>query len=426
VAQSTVIREGSGSKRRVALTFDDNYSPELAVPIIQDLNRAEVPASVFLIGSATEQSPKLSELIARSPLIEVGDHTQSHPDLAGATEEALEFEIGAGSRAFRRMTGGHVSRFFRPPGGNYDRSTLRVAAQSRLPWTIEFDPGPADYTGISATRILSRLRREVHPGSILLLHFNAPHVGDMVSRLIVSLRARGYRFVTVSQLLKGDRRFFDIHPEDPFYDAVTQLSDRGIMPGFPTGDYGAWEALSREDLAAALARGLGLPQPVADSVSLSPFVDVSRSLVATDGLPPDLRTKEDAAGITAAAKAGLMYSGAGTGSGRVFWPKASVRRIDLAFAVAKAAGGWLPAPSASVRYFDVPKNVEPTLVSVVQAGFMRATPGAFKPFDPVGRAEAAVTLFRLLQIVNPNALGDTGLPDWWVGKPAPSLGNSVS
>jgi len=70
--------------------------------------------------------------------------------------------------------------------------------------------------------------------------------------------------------------------------------------------------------------------------------------------------------------------------------------------------------------------VEPTLASVVQAGFMTATPGAFKPFDPVGRAEAAVTLHRLLQIVNPAVLGEKGMPDWWRGKAAPSLGNSVS
>jgi Polysaccharide deacetylase len=110
---------GAGEDRRMnALTFDDNYKPELAEPVLRALARVQAPATVFLVGGPTRSYPEVTELIARNPLLEVGDHSATHIELVGLTRPALEAEIGAGVHAYREMTGAHASSLFRPPGGH--------------------------------------------------------------------------------------------------------------------------------------------------------------------------------------------------------------------------------------------------------------------------------------------------------------------
>ena len=239
----------------VALTFDDNYKPELAVPVLRALARVQAPATVFVVGGPTRSYPEVTELIARNPLLEVGDHSATHIELAGLTPSALAAEVGAGVAAYREMTGAHASSLFRPPGGHYDEAVLQMAGEKGFPWTVEFTPGPADYDGLAARDLLHRIvSGELTPGPLILLHFNGEHTAELVPQLVGVLRARGYKLVTVSQLIKGDDLYADVPPDDPAYSAVLALDRADVIDGYPTGDYGAWEAMSRVDLARALTR----------------------------------------------------------------------------------------------------------------------------------------------------------------------------
>ena len=150
-------------------------------------------------------------------------------------------------------------------------------------------------------------------------------------------------------------------------------------------------------------------------------------------------TAEEQAAIYAAVRAGLMQGGVDAEGQAVFWPKASVRRIDLALALAKAVERWLPpetdgdattgssdaagasdtAGGQTAAPADVPPEAREAVARVVQAGLMEAPEGAFRPLEPMARIEVARVLYRLAQVVAPQLVGQQGLPEWWGGLPAP-------
>lgn len=338
--------------------------------------------------------------------------------------------------AYREMTGAHASSLFRPPGGHYDDAVLQVAGEKGFPWNVVFTPGPADYDGLAARDLLHRIMAgELTPGPLILLHFNAEHTAELVPQLVGVLRARGYKLVTVSQLIKGDDLYADVPPDDPAYAAVLALDRADVMDGYPTGDYGAWEAMSRVDLAWALTRlleiGRGPGGAAATGASAVDFSDVA--VTGGDAVSPLHEvTAEGQAAIHAALRAGLMQGGVDSGGQAVFWPKASVRRIDLALALAKAAEGWLPPAAGDVVTgasraagdptsgpADVPPEAREAVARVVEAGLIDAPAGAFRPLEPMARIEVARVLYRLAQVTAPQLLGQQGLPEWWGGLSVP-------
>lgn len=435
---SRVVTGARDDRRMVALTFDDNYKPELAVPVLRALARVQAPATVFVVGGPTRSYPEVTRLIAGNPLLEVGDHAATHIELTGLTPAALAAEVGAGVAAYREVTGAHASSLFRPPGGHYDDAVLEMAGEKGFPWTVEFTPGPADYSGLAARDLLRGIMAgELTPGPLILLHFNAAQTAELVPQLVGVLRARGFKLVTVSQLIKGDDLYADVPPDDPAYPAVLALDRADVMNGYPTGDYGAWEAMSRVDLAWALTQLLEIAggsggQAAGATTAGAGAVDFTDVAVAGGDEVSPLRevTAGELAAVHAAVRAGLMQGGVDTGGQAVFWPKASVRRIDLALALAKAVEKWLPpaggdattgvsqaaGDSTSAGLADVPPEAREGVTRVVEVGLMDAPADALQP---MARIEVARILYRLAQVVAPQLMGQEGLPEWWGGLSVP-------
>jgi len=399
---SRVIDRGPGGRRWVALTLDDDYNPDLTLSVLRTLRLTATPATLFLTGNANLASQEIVDTIARDPLLEVADHAGHHVDLTERDTAFLKENIGGGVESYRQMTGAHTSFFFRPPGGHFNPLVLAIAAQKGFLDTVTWDSSPGDYLGPSAAAIVANIMSTIRPGRIVLLHFNAPNTANALPQLIRSIKARGYKLVTLSQLLKGSRAFYDVRPDDPAYDAVSYMSRTGLLRGFPTGDYGAMEGLSRQDLARALVLGLGLHTTEVDT-SHPTFADV---------LPPTSDTADGSGSqmarfdyIEEAVAHGLMQGGKGSDGQALFWPKATVRRIDLALAVAKAAGLPTSPPTMpgattttstiTLRFTDVPAQAQQAVAAVVAAGFMSADGDSFRPYDPESRAHAARVLLRL-------------------------------
>jgi peptidoglycan/xylan/chitin deacetylase (PgdA/CDA1 family) len=401
-ALSRLVSSGPTSRRWVTLTFDDDYNPALSLSVLRTLRLTATPATLFLIGAANLESQAIVNAIASDPLLEVGDHSLHHVELTGHDADFLQQNIGGGVETFRQMTGAHTSHFFRPPGGHSDSLVLDIAAKKGFLETVSWTYSPGDYLGISADAIVSSVMSQLRPGAIILLHFNAANTANALPTLIREIKASGYRLVTLSQLLKGSRTFYDVLPDDPAYDAITYMNRTGFLKGFPTGDYGATEGLSRQDLARALVLGLGFHTAEVDT-SHPTFTDV---------LPPSSDTAPGSGSqmahfdyIEEAVAHGLMQGGKGGGGKAMFWPTATVRRIDLALAIAKALGlpttpittfdATTTTTSTAVQFTDVPAQAQAAVAAVVAAGFMSADGDTFRPYDPESRAHAARVLQRL-------------------------------
>jgi peptidoglycan/xylan/chitin deacetylase (PgdA/CDA1 family) len=143
-----------------------------------------------------------TKLLASNPKFELGNHSWSHPDLPGLSEEIISKEILKTQNLLYRLTG-RQARLFRLPAGLYDDLTLSVIAWHGL-YTIQWDveTGDPDPT-IDAGRMNWAVRERVQNGSIIIMHANGRgwHTAEALPEMIEYLRGQGYTLVTVSQLL---------------------------------------------------------------------------------------------------------------------------------------------------------------------------------------------------------------------------------
>jgi len=200
VRRGPAVAYSHGPRRKeVALSFDDG--PFTLTPSFVRMLRANrAVATFFMIGEQVtgRYQAALQEELRNGDAL--GDHTYTHPDLvtAGGVQSQLQRTIGA-----IRGLSGYTPCVFRPPYGDYDSSVLRTAASLGLA-TIMWEVDPSDYTLPGVSAIEQRVLAQVRPGSIVLSHDGGgPREQTLAAYpdIIRALRARGYRFVTVPELL---------------------------------------------------------------------------------------------------------------------------------------------------------------------------------------------------------------------------------
>ena len=191
-------REGP-PQREVAIGFDDGPWTDTAA-FVSMLERAGARATFFMIGrqiTSQDRSLLLREL--RDGDVP-GDHTYSHPDLATSGEVRTQL-----LRTIERIraVSGYTPCVFRPPYGDTDaavQETARSLGLSTVLWNVD----PSDYAQPGTGAIEQRVLAQVRPGSIIISHDGGgPRAQTLAAYpgIIAKLRARGYRIVTVLEML---------------------------------------------------------------------------------------------------------------------------------------------------------------------------------------------------------------------------------
>jgi peptidoglycan/xylan/chitin deacetylase (PgdA/CDA1 family) len=186
----------------VAFTFDDGPGPNWTSMVLDTLDAYQVPATFFLVGEHLAAYPGLVR--GRLDRHEVGNHTWSHPDLAMLDALAVCDQLGRAHETIHRITG-REPRLFRPPYGHLGGATLLGADRfgyDIVLWSRQMHESA--YLHNEAGQV-TEIVDGVGPGQIVLAHdVGAPerlvairHLGEMFT----GLRRRGYRFVTVSELM---------------------------------------------------------------------------------------------------------------------------------------------------------------------------------------------------------------------------------
>ncbi len=195
--------------RVIALTFDDG--PWYQTPaFLTLLERYHVPATFFEIGRQIAEYGH-GGAIERRMLADgdmIGDHTWSHPVLAGAGAFART-QIEEAAAAIRRATGGFEPCLFRTPYGEHSPA-LVTGARALGFTTIQWNIDPRDWARPGVWEIESNVIHNARPGAIVELHDGGGDRSQTLAALpdiITTLRSRGYRFVTVTQLL-GQRLIY--------------------------------------------------------------------------------------------------------------------------------------------------------------------------------------------------------------------------
>ncbi len=197
------ICSGSWSKKQVALTFDDGPDPR-STPQLLDLLRAEkIPAAFFCIGKHVENNPELTARILREGHL-VENHSFAHSNFTNFYgHEKLKVELLRAQSAIVKATG-TPPIFFRPPVGLSNPNTFRVAHELKLK-VIGWNIRSFDTITAKPQAIIARIRRNLWPGSIILLHdgnIPAEKLLVTVKSLLDTLRGLGYQVVRLDELLK--------------------------------------------------------------------------------------------------------------------------------------------------------------------------------------------------------------------------------
>jgi peptidoglycan/xylan/chitin deacetylase (PgdA/CDA1 family) len=200
MAYTPYVAFGGRGKRQVALTFDDGPGP-YTWQVVRVLRRMHVPATFFQVGRMIATFPRAAREVERS--FPVGDHTFTHPMMSRLPQPAQRREVLAQAARLRAVEGAHFPVLFRPPYALFDRRTFRVLRGERMLMVL-WDVDSVDWSRPGWQAIVGNVVSRTRPGSIVLMHDAGGDRSQTVAALPVivrKLRARGFRFVTVPQMM---------------------------------------------------------------------------------------------------------------------------------------------------------------------------------------------------------------------------------
>lgn len=213
IPSSYVIKRGGDHPGFVALTFDDGPDATWTPRILDILKKENVHASFFIIGENGQSNPDLVRRIV-SEGHDIGNHTFTHPNLGEIPGRVTDLELNANERLIEALTG-RSTLLFRPPYfGDAEPTTPDevepIVRAERLGYlTVGLRVDPDDWALPGSGEIVKRTIDGVtntdpdSRGQVVLLHDGGgdrAQTEEALPQIIHELRARGYRFVTVSEL----------------------------------------------------------------------------------------------------------------------------------------------------------------------------------------------------------------------------------
>ncbi len=187
----------------VAMTFDDGPHPSNTPRLLKILRDRNIKATFYLVGKNAKAYPSIVRQII-SEGHEIGNHTWTHGSLTSMSDEQIRRELKMSSDAVFEATG-HRPQTIRPPYGAINQRVKELMFREFGYPTIMWSVDPQDWRKPGVSVVTSRIVNAAHPGAILLAHdIHAPTI-DAMPATFDQLLAKGYRFVTVSQLMNIEK-----------------------------------------------------------------------------------------------------------------------------------------------------------------------------------------------------------------------------
>lgn len=187
----------------VAMTFDDGPHPELTPKLLNELKKRGIKATFYVVGRNVEQYPDIVKRMADEGH-EVANHTWSHPSLPKLGAEGVRKQMHDTTAAIRKACG-VTPVTMRPPYGATNAALNRRMAEDYGMKVILWSVDPQDWKYRNATTVYNRIVQNAHPGAIILAHDIHASTIKAMPEVFDTLTAKGYKFVTVSELLAMER-----------------------------------------------------------------------------------------------------------------------------------------------------------------------------------------------------------------------------
>ena len=183
----------------IAMTFDDGPVVPNTPRLLDMLAARGIKATFFTVGTNVARNPNIVRRIVAEGH-EIANHTWNHPYLSRLSDASVRSELQRSHEALTSITG-IAPRMYRPPYGAITaRQKQWIYSEYGYP-TILWSVDPQDWKTKSAAMTRTRILNETRPGAIVLVHDIQASSIEAMPGTLDGLLAKGFRFVTVSQLI---------------------------------------------------------------------------------------------------------------------------------------------------------------------------------------------------------------------------------
>src|SRR5437899_632314 len=184
----------------IAMTFDDGPSAMLTPKLLDLLAAHRIKATFFVIGENVAEHPEIVARAAREGH-EIGNHSWSHPNFGKMSDQGVRSQLQRTDDAIKNATSQRPT-LMRPPYGSITAREKRWIYEAFGYRIILWDVDPYDWKRPGPAVVRSRILKETQPGSIVLSHDIHPGTIEAMPSTFDALEAKGFKFVTVSELIR--------------------------------------------------------------------------------------------------------------------------------------------------------------------------------------------------------------------------------
>jgi peptidoglycan/xylan/chitin deacetylase (PgdA/CDA1 family) len=201
--QPPYLLEGTPGCNRVALIFDIGIGDDPAWGIIDTLQQEGVPATMFVMGWWAKAHPADVQRLANDGFV-IGSHGDQPVELTSLSDAGVVQDIQNAAAAIEDATGSPPEPWFTAyAAAADDRVRSLVARQGYLP--VSRTVPAIDYgSDATAAGVYQRVSSQIYDGAIVEMHLDGPasatSTGVALPKLIHTLRAQGYQFVTIPEM----------------------------------------------------------------------------------------------------------------------------------------------------------------------------------------------------------------------------------
>lgn len=181
------------------MTFDDGPSAALTPKLLDLLAEHHMKATFFVIGQNAAEHPEILRRAVREGH-EIGNHSWTHPNLGKMSDEAVRRELQKTDDAIKAAIGTRPT-LMRPPYGSLTARQKKWIHEEFGYRIIIWDVDPLDWKRPGPAVVTHRIVSGARPGSIILSHDIHPPTIAAMPATFDQLQAKGFKFVTVSELI---------------------------------------------------------------------------------------------------------------------------------------------------------------------------------------------------------------------------------
>ncbi|WP_342429880.1 delta-lactam-biosynthetic de-N-acetylase [Neobacillus sp. FSL H8-0543] len=195
--------KGDANSKVLYLTFDNGYEQGYTPKVLDVLKKEKVPATFFVTGHYLQSQPELTKRMVAEGHI-VGNHSWHHPDMTQISDEKIREELRTVKEKTKELTGQKEMKYLRPPRGVFSERTMQIAKEEgyiHVFWSLAYvDWNVNQQKG--AQYAYDSIMKQIHPGSVMLLHTVSKDNADALEKVIQDLKKKGYKFKSLDEFPK--------------------------------------------------------------------------------------------------------------------------------------------------------------------------------------------------------------------------------